>query len=75
MNIIRVLLGVCVLNRKYELRLGLEEVLYAYTLKQHNLRRYYLIADVKSLHLVMNFPTISKNKPHVTCYCLGIRDV
>ena len=30
-NIIRVL------NRKYDLRLGLEEVLYAYTIKGHNL--------------------------------------
>ena len=32
-NIMRVLLGVCVLNRKYEVRLGLEEVLYAYSIK------------------------------------------
>ena len=35
-NIIRVLLGVCVLNRQYGVRLGLEEVLYAYTIKKHN---------------------------------------
>ena len=32
-NIIYVLLGACVLNRKYEVHLGLEEVLYAYSLK------------------------------------------
>ena len=51
------------LNRKYELCLGLEEVLYAYTLKWHNLEKYYLVADVKLLHLVTNFPTTSKNKP------------
>ena len=36
-NIIRVLLGVCVLNRQYDVHLGLEEVLYAYTIKRHNL--------------------------------------
>ena len=46
-NIIRVSLGVCVLNRKYKLRLGLEEVLYAYSFKRHNLERYYLVADAK----------------------------
>ena len=63
MNIIRVLLGVCVLNIKYELCLGLEEVLYAYTLKRHNLGRYYIVVDMKSLQLVMNFPTTSKNMP------------
>ena len=39
-NIIRALLRVCVLNRKYEVRLGQEEVLYAYSLKQHKLRKY-----------------------------------
>ena len=32
-NIIRVLLGVCVLNRSYEMHLDLEEVLYAYSIK------------------------------------------
>ena len=63
MNIIRVLLGVCVLNIQYELRMGLEEVLYAYTLKRHNLRRYYFFADAKLLHLVTNLPITSKNKP------------
>ena len=48
-NIICVLLGVCVLNRKYEMLLGLEEVLYSYSLKLHNLGRYYLVADDKAL--------------------------
>ena len=62
-NIIRVLLGVCVLNRKYEVRLGLKEVLYSYFLKRHNLGRYYLFVDDKALQLVTNLPTISKNKP------------
>ena len=61
-NIIRVLLGVCVLNRKYDFSLGLEEVLYAYSFKRHNLERYYLVVDAKSLQLVTNLLTISKNK-------------
>ena len=61
MNIIRVLLGVCVLNKKYEL--GLEEVIYTYSLKRHNLGRYNLIVEDKSVQLVTNLPTTSKNKP------------
>ena len=61
MKIVRALLGVCVLNRKYALHLGLEEVLYAYSFKRHNLGRYYLVVDVKSLQLVTG--TTSKNKP------------
>ena len=56
-------MGVSVLNRKHELHLGLEEVLYAYTFKRHNLGKYYLIADAKSLYLVTNLPNTSKNKP------------
>ena len=52
----------CVLNRKYEVRLGLEEVLYSYSLKCHNLGRYYLVVDNKALQLVMNLSTTSKNK-------------
>ena len=63
-NIIRVLLVVCVLNRKYEVRLGLEKVLYSYSLTHHNLGKYYLVVDNKALQLVTNLPTISKNKPH-----------
>ena len=63
MKIIIVLLGVCVLNRKYKLHFGFEEVLYAYSFKRHNLGRYYLVSDVKSLQLVTNSPTTSKNKP------------
>ena len=62
-NIIRVLLGVCVLNCKYDVCLGLEEVLYAYTIKRHNLMKYYFVADSNSLQLVMNLPNTSKNKP------------
>ena len=34
-NIVRVLMDVSVLNRKYRLHLGLEEVFYAYTFKRH----------------------------------------
>ena len=61
-NIIHVLLGVCVLNRKYELLLGLKDLLYTYTLKWHNLESYYLIVDAKWLHLVTKLPTTNKNK-------------
>ena len=32
-NMICVLLGVCVMNRKYDVRLGLKEVLYTYSIK------------------------------------------
>ena len=63
MNIICVMLGVCILNRKYEVHLGLEEVLYAYSLKRHKLGRYYLVVNTKLLQLVTNLPTTSKNKP------------
>ena len=59
------------LNRKYELRLSLEEVLYAYTLKRHNLGRNYLVADAKQLHLVTNLPVTSKNKPHGNVLLFG----
>ena len=61
-NIIHVLSGVCVLNRKYEVHLGLEEVLYSYSLKRHNLRRYYIVVDDKALQPVKNLPTTNKNK-------------
>ena len=70
-NIIRVLLGVCVHNMKYEVRLGLKEVLYSYFLKRHNLGRYYLIVDDKALQLVTNLPTISKNKPQCSVLLFG----
>ena len=63
MDIVRVLLGMCVPNRKYEVCLGLEEVLYSYSLKCHNLWRYYLVFDDKALQLVTNLHTTSKNKP------------
>ena len=33
LNMILVLLGMCLLNRKYDVSLGLEEVLYAYSIK------------------------------------------
>ena len=41
----------------------MEKVLYAYSIKRHNLGKYYFVADSKSLQLVMNFPDTSKNKP------------
>ena len=47
MNIICVLLEVCVLNRQYGICLGLEEVLYVYTIKRKNLGKYYFVVDAK----------------------------
>ena len=71
-NIICISLGVCVLNIKYKLHLGLEEVLFAYSFKRHNLERYYLAADAKSLQLVTKLPTISKNKPQSNVLLFGV---
>ena len=51
------------MNCKYDVRLGLEEVLYSYDIKWHKLRRYYLVANAKSLQLVTNLPNTTKNKP------------
>ena len=62
-NIVRVLLGVSMLNRTHKLHLGLEEVLYAYSFKQHNLGKYYLVTYAKPLHLMTNLLNTSKNKP------------
>ena len=70
-NIIHVMLGVCVLNKKYEVRLGLEEVLYSYSLKHHNLGRYSLVADNKALQLVTNLPATNKNKPQGNVLLFG----
>ena len=71
MNIICVLLGVCILNRKYDVRLGLEEVLYEYFIKRHKLRRYDLVANAKSLQLVTNLPNTSKDKPQGNVLLFG----
>ena len=53
------------------MRLGLEEVLYAYSLKRHNIGSYYLVFDPKLLQLVTNFPTASKNKPQGNVLLFG----
>ena len=59
------------LNRKQGLHLGLEEVLYAYSFKRHNLGKYYLVVDAKSLHLVTNLLNTSKNKPQGNVLLFG----
>ena len=69
-NMICVLLGVCVLRHKYDVRLGLEEVLYAYSIKRHKLGRNYLISD--ALQLVTNLPNTSKNKPQGNVLLFGV---
>ena len=68
---LRVLPGVSVLNRKHELHLGSEEVLYAYSFKWHNLGKYYLVVDAKLLHLVTNLSNISKNMPQGNVLLFG----
>ena len=70
-NIICVMLGVCVLNRKHGEHLGLEEVLYSYSLKRHNLWRYCLVVDAKSFQLVINLPITRKNKPQGNVLLFG----
>ena len=52
------------LNLQYNINLGLEDVLYVYIIKQHNLGKYYFVADAKLLQLVTNLPDANKNKPH-----------
>ena len=59
------------LNRQHGLHLGLEEVLYTYSFKQHNLEKCYLIANAKSMQLVTNLPTTSKNKSHDNVLLFG----
>ena len=71
MNIIRVMLGVCILNQQSNVRIGLEEILYAYSIKQHNLGKYYFVADFKLLQLVTNLLDTSKNKPQGNVLLLG----
>ena len=72
---IRVLLGVCVLNCKYDVNLGLEEVLYAYSIKRHKLGRYYLVVDAKSLQLVTNLPTQARTSLKKMYYFLVLKGV
>ena len=71
MYIIHVMLGVCVLNRQYDVRLDLEEVLYAYTIKRHNLGKYCFVSNSRSLQLVTNLPDTSKNKPQSNVLMFG----
>ena len=42
-------LGVSVMNRRHGARLGLEEILYFYTLKRDSNRKYYFVVDAQPL--------------------------
>ena len=53
------------------MHLGLEEDLYAYTIKRHNLRKYYFVVNFKLLQLVTYFPDIRKNKPQGNILLFG----
>ena len=70
-NIFRVLLGVCVLNHRYNIHLRLKDVIYAYTIKRHSLGKYYFVADAKTLQLVINLPDTSTNKSQVNVLLFG----
>ena len=59
------------LNHWYGVRLGLEEVLYVYTIKRHNVGKYYFVANANSLQLVNNLPDTSKNKPQGNVMIFG----
>ena len=59
------------LNKKLGHMLGLEEVLYAYSFKQHKFGRYYLVADAQPLHLMTNLSYTSKNKPQGNVLVFG----
>ena len=62
------------LKKKLGLRLGLEEVLYAYSFKRHKLSRYYLVVDAQPLHLVTNLPNTVRTSLKEMCWCstLGV---
>ena len=51
--------------------LGLEEVLYTYSLKRHNLGRYYFVFEDKSLQLVTNLTITSKKKTQCNVLLFG----
>ena len=59
------------LNHRCDIRLGLEEVLYAYTIKRHSSGKYYFVADAKTFQLVVNLLDTSKNKPQVYVLLFG----
>ena len=69
LNMIRVLLGLCVLNRKYDVHLGLDEVLYAYSIKRHKLGRYYLIANASCFNWSQTCPTQARTSFKAMYYC------
>ena len=69
MNIICVLLEVCVLNRQYGICLGLEEVLYVYTIKRKNLGKYYFVVDAKLVQLMTNLPNTKNKKKQAIRQC------
>ena len=66
-NIIRVLLGVCVLNKRLSLRLGLEEVMFAYSFKRHKLDRYYLVDNCLVIGIATKDSSKSLVKVPKTC--------
>ena len=59
------------LNQWYDIRLGLEEVLYAYTIRRHNLGKYYFVVDAKLLQVVTNLLDTNENKPEDNVMIFG----
>ena len=56
-NIIQVLLGVCVMNRRYNTSLRLEGILYVYTIKRHNVGSITSWPMPNHYNLLSTFPT------------------
>ena len=48
------------MNRHYGTHLGMEEILYVYTLNRNNGDKYYFVVDARPLQLIVNFPYRSK---------------
>ena len=61
-NVILVLLGASILNLRRKLDLGLEELLFIYSLKRHPNGCYFLMADAKPIQIITNLPDMTKHK-------------
>ena len=60
------------MNRRHGFRTELEEILYIYTLKRHNLGKYCFVASTWVLQLVVNLLDTSKNKPQGNIMIFGV---
>ena len=70
-NIILVLVGVSILNFIHDMDLGLENVLFIYSLKLSMIGKFSFCMDSRSLQLVMGFPNMNKNVVRGNVIVLG----